>query len=678
MTDSKIDCVDLFRISDFDVMIIVDDEFALDKKKLDGEALLYELLKLSEADWGWATQALEKASAGLAESVRLFFDSFWDGVSSDFRWEDVVRGALPSADFFAPEGYASFTKARDEIDSTELRSALEQVVFKHGLCAIVPSNYTRIVEDWRHVGVNGSRPVLVYESVSRLSRDIEDDLKVLGSKSAVCLVDDFIGSQSTCDMAITSLIENASPGTGITGVVYSSHEGGPIIEESAYFERVRKDEEAALPLAFARSAYARYLRLLEEAMVECVHKAFSLAKKNSQVAWFLANKSALEGISEHQAMTEWVGALARVETIVDPSANRDMLMKFSKIICMLDSGEDDIDELLEYETHATFDYSVNSRYEQIAPGDLFLIENQYYLMIGQECDVVKRKEGSRKDYAATLVKVSLNNDAEIENTFWKSGATRYCIAGFCVDPGKMADRKNLCINYGRAYFQPFESLDLCSLSASGRAYLNLEAGVGPNMKDLLPDFRLAHVEELLVQYKDMQTCQNGRGCPAPHVSMLLASPQYQDNAVSFDIQRICRLRRDYLLQVHNAHHQYKMRGALGLFDLSQSAEIVVYVKYQAIEMPITAYVSKIASIVGNKKGLLNRTWWLNLEDIEGFLESASLPIRKFEGGASAAPGVLRLLEAQGIFGVLEKKSKKIQYKKVKHASRLELVLSIAG
>ena len=55
-----------------------------------------------------------------------------------------------------------------------------------------------------------------------------------------------------------------------------------------------------------------------------------------------------------------------------------------------------------------YDVGVNSRYSEIATGDIFKIKDQYYILVTQSCDTVLRKDGKRKLDKAILLKIMDN------------------------------------------------------------------------------------------------------------------------------------------------------------------------------------------------------------------------------------------------------------------------------
>ena len=133
--------------------------------------------------------------------------------------------------------------------------------------------------------------------------------------------------------------------------------------------------------------------------------------------------------------------------------------------------EDDYAPVLEARIAECYDESVNGRYLPALSGDIFLIGSdkapQYYLLLGQACNLTVRDKNGRAAQCATLAEITIavksDSRPDTLNYFWN------------VIGGRKDDEWR--VDFNRTINVDFNALDLCSLNADGAAKANLnEAG----------------------------------------------------------------------------------------------------------------------------------------------------------------------------------------------------------
>lgn len=107
-----------------------------------------------------------------------------------------------------------------------------------------------------------------------------------------------------------------------------------------------------------------------------------------------------------------------------------------------------------------YDENINTRYSEVMTGDIFKIEEQYYVLVTQSCDTVLRKEGERKLNQAILLK--------IENA--PGTKYKYELSCFCVEDDEL---RNPAVVFQDYKIIPFEILDLCASTIDGTAYIDI-------------------------------------------------------------------------------------------------------------------------------------------------------------------------------------------------------------
>lgn len=125
------------------------------------------------------------------------------------------------------------------------------------------------------------------------------------------------------------------------------------------------------------------------------------------------------------------------------------------------SQEETINELNNILRQEIYDTYVNKHYREIASGDVFVINNEYYILVTQACDTFLRKSGTRKLENAILLK--------IENDY--TGKYKYKLP--CFFENNM-DYIKPCVCFQKTCVVPFEMLDLCVLNDNGEACISIE------------------------------------------------------------------------------------------------------------------------------------------------------------------------------------------------------------
>lgn len=100
---------------------------------------------------------------------------------------------------------------------------------------------------------------------------------------------------------------------------------------------------------------------------------------------------------------------------------------------------------------------VNLQHLEISTGDIFKIENSYYLLVSQSCDTYLRKDGCRKLDAASLLRIEQN------------GSSKYMYKLSCF-----MDYVNPAVMYQAQRTIPFDIFDLCVINNNGQACIDTD------------------------------------------------------------------------------------------------------------------------------------------------------------------------------------------------------------
>ena len=205
----------------------------------------------------------------------------------------------------------------------------------------------------------------------------------------------------------------------------------------------------------------------------------------------------------------------------------------------------ELNTILRQEIYNTY---VNKYCREIASGDIFLINEEYFILVTQACDTFLRKNGTRKLENAILLK--------IENNY--KGKYKYKLP--CFFENNM-DYDNPFVCYQKTCVIPFEMLDLCVLNDNGEACIsiecfdssfNLDCGFTPNykarLKNIVKKLSLLNTNKIKVEEFFENNCQDDELLAIKDAfnnviceSGALGNFSVIDGYLKYPIKRVCRL-----------------------------------------------------------------------------------------------------------------------------------------
>lgn len=231
--------------------------------------------------------------------------------------------------------------------------------------------------------------------------------------------------------------------------------------------------------------------------------------------------------------------------------------------------ERDFEQVESMRRSECYDDTVNRIFSPVSYGDIFLINEKPYLLVAQSCNIVLRKDGSRKAQCATLVQIEMLD---------KSDESHYLLEYF-------ESNKKYCVSYNNIINLDFNVLDLCCLNQDGDLKLKNDFSLedvsyrysdGTNIalknvidhnKILIDNYRVLEtkrneltIEELLQRvrtiYKDNST---------------ELSASFEDG-VQFNGRRLCRLNQNITDDICKRYAEYHSRKGLD-FDFARQYKI---------------------------------------------------------------------------------------------------------
>ncbi len=504
--------------------------------------------------------------------------------------------------------------------------------------------YRGLLEGAKHNGI--SLPLRVYTDFSAPDlKCIEEDLKlfVKDNKFFLCVIDNFMNGEPRGKDIIDELYKNDQAKKGGICIALSSQEEDITREnEEMYVGFVNKTTENIdheIKKHLIKSQYKIMLTLLNRKRVNALKETFSYAASNMDVAVYLSSMAKEEGITNHEILNEWIGLRERYYTYKEGIKEIKRTILLSSLFERMDSdvaNKEITDKDYEvFHRFEQYDYQINEFMSPPMTGDIFFIKGNYYLLVGQECDLSIRK-GGRNNSVAELIHISLVKDMDMGNFKEDFNFERLLLGKFLTIDGQSS---NIAIDCTKRELIDNEILDICAFNNLGVSEIYLDESLEVEAKYLLPGEWQQYYEDLRLRlsglkkkYEIIKDNEENLGfnveqlvndMGASHNKRLVSIIDFQimDNVVKYDVQRVCRV-RNHVLLINKMYLEYRGRQAFNTINMD-----VGRTSFYAMEMlgsderiegkNVTIILTTSRKENGNPK---RRDWIVNKADILQFIK----------------------------------------------------------
>lgn len=227
-----------------------------------------------------------------------------------------------------------------------------------------------------------------------------------------------------------------------------------------------------------------------------------------------------------------------------------------------------------------YDRYINLRYLPVSYGDIFEINEVFYILIGQACNLTIRNNGNRMAQCATLAQISPSNEEDNRSQH------KYIIQYFI-------DNKDYSIDFNQCINVDFNVLDLCTLNNAGLLKMSdtfdinsvryrYPMAVYTRLKNVADENHCLIVEhkQLSECYKEQKfedVCRNIRSIYKDN--SLQVDPEFNDG-ISYKGSRISRLSAEIMDDILKNYSEYHSRKALNYDFAKDYMELHFDVEYE--------------------------------------------------------------------------------------------------
>lgn len=347
------------------------------------------------------------------------------------------------------------------------------------------------------------------------------------------------------------------------------------------------DKYEKITKTLARSAYAQVFNILKNQHVKSAENALEMVLKNQKNIKYIIEHSHKEGIPGIEAIKYWFNLAQQYQ--FDNEQTKELKF-FSGIINFFQNEylEDhphtgaiglDLKKLNSFEL---FENNTNEKYLPIAPGDIFKIGDDYYILMGQLCDLLLRSDNTRKAKLAELLKINFVDMPSSEEKFFVeviSDRKYIIIRNFPLN----GDYKNISIDISTntTEFADLKALDLVMFNESGEARVDLNSDINIEALKILPQNMTHYYIAIQKEYMELQeikikTTNDISALVNDNIKFSSLKFSEKDGVIELAFSRVARLKGRYYDSVHNNFLNNKGRIDLNLID--NSPEYVTQIK----------------------------------------------------------------------------------------------------
>lgn len=534
----------------------------------------------------------------ISENLQEFEEAF---LSKDHDMELIK--ALPAEDNF--EFYLKkmnfedllqnniFNTLKEIVKEDEDLNQFKDVILKHGYFSGYPNaHYDDILSELDKIG---SCEIKFYKNIppadkeDKFIEDIKTSIAETSSNFYLAIIDKSLesgGDDEAGKTFVTDLIQlNEKSQLNFICCIYTSRSNqngnSPETFKEYFVQEVEKNKQNVVEnigRILAHSAYASVFNSIKVNSIRSSEKTLEIVLKNQKNIKYIIDESHKEGIPPYDAIKYWFNL--SLQKNFDDHEITDFgftsgLVSFFKNEYLEDHPQlsEISDELQKLNTFELFDNNINKKFSPIAPGDIWECKGEYYILVGQLCDLlIRRDKKSRNAKIGELLKLTLcTNNTDKKFDIEEKSTKKIKISNF-KDQSDQYRTLEVEISTPNIYFADLEVLDLAMFNLEGDCIINLNNQLCELTKNILPSYAESYYQELKKFYSNSGILQlsllsNNLEITGP-LDFSKMKFVRNDLEINHEIKRISRLKGRYYDSLYNNYLNNKGRIDLNLIDNS--------------------------------------------------------------------------------------------------------------
>lgn len=254
-------------------------------------------------------------------------------------------------------------------------------------------------------------------------------------------------------------------------------------------------------------------------------------------------------------------------------------------------------EMQKLNTFEAFDLSINRYYQLPAAGDIFIDKKgNYYVLVGQDCDLMISQSRSGNNAVSELVKASVVSQKDIEK--YEKNLEYMYVNNFRESDAEQP--RGLEIKYSSRVYLDNAIIRLCCFNKDGKCKINLNEKLDLSIQDMISPYLCDSYEKLQKYLSNIDELKQTVGDKmnavlesefSPRLTSVLQYEKDQDGYIEYPYRRIGRLNRSYVLYLYKLFLEYRGRHPFDCINLTRHASLTIPVVRSNIELPIEVILS---------------------------------------------------------------------------------------
>lgn len=479
-------------------------------------------------------------------------------------------------------------------DIVKERSNSAEILLKYGIVNDLP-NYKTIIDEL--MGITPKKSLRIYKEVppaewDNITIDIER-LEIKKNEFCLFIVDKLLGEgEASGETFILDYLLKES-NKNIISIIYTSKPQDNDINKLSDYYIVQVSKKSSeyfeqIIEGLAECAYVHLFRRLKDIYLYSIEDTFDMALNRRENMSYLAKMAKEEGATTYDVITNWINQL-RNEMISNQLFYESSFPSEYTFISGLTNFLNDkfimreqkhVDYLFEkriqnLNTYELFDYTVNKRNLPPAPGDIFIIDGEYYVLVGQDCDtIVRNNKVARNLKNADLLKCSFSQELIDEKikidsrnvifNFFKANEDEIGALSIQLNDGTVCD---------------FSVLDTCTFNSDGTCSISINEPLDKALRNALPKAwakyynRLQEHYNLINEFKIILEQQKKDISNIATNDISAFNYTTSEGNYSFPIQRVCRLTGEFKELLIRNYWNYRSRMGVNTIALTDTETI---------------------------------------------------------------------------------------------------------
>lgn len=488
------------------------------------------------------------------------------------------------------------------------------------------SNFFTLFDQLPNIHVNYYKSMPVPEQLNILESEIDQGIRDTESVFYLGIIDKKLGNGAGDEQG-KSFIEgdlwniNQSKKFNFIGFLYTSDpvQSSPEIVRDYFIREIEKGDESfeeRIVDCLLNCAYVSIFNSLTQDRITSNENVLNIAIKNQNNIKNIISKATLEGVSILDSVKNWfdLATQYKLEEISSHRLNFDASL--SKLLNDSNlNGHDGLslhgNDLQKINSFEIFDNNVTAKCLPILPGNIFLLDGNYFILIGQVCDILLRKNNTRGAKVAEFLKAQKKPyvDGHTNDKFTVKiddlGTKKIIIEHF--EEFGVYYSLEVDITSKNTYYADFEVIDLCSYSLDGTAQINLE-DTHSSKHQIMPKEKNEYFEKLKNDYAVIFEKKNNFKYPFELKNQYIVDNNIFDESnidINFGIKRISSLKGRFYDSLYQQYLNYKGRIDLNLIEnaIFTPNDIDLTIKFSVIGQD-EVYKTRIMTGKGEKTHLL--------------------------------------------------------------------------